>query len=91
MDYTKFGTVLGQHKKPHESVIIPNLATSLQNYLPLSGGEITGNINMGNNKIFALADPTGDKQAANKHYVDSRVQSLANAASTTFLQVSGRN
>ena len=92
MDYTKFGTMLGQHQKPVESFTThSNITSALQNYLPLSGGELTGNLNMANNKIFSLADPTGEKQAANKQYVDSMINSLANAAKTTFLEVDGSN
>ena len=38
---------------------------------------------------FSLADPTGGKQAANKQYVDSKINSSANFATTTFLKVDG--
>ena len=39
--------------------------------LLLSGGTMSGSINMGNNKITNLADPTADSDAANKKYVNN--------------------
>lgn len=38
--------------------------------LLLSGGTMSGSINMGNNKITNLADPMADSDAANKKYVN---------------------
>ena len=40
--------------------------------LPLSGGTLTGSINMGNNKITSLSTPTVNTDAANKSYVDTQ-------------------
>ena len=39
--------------------------------LPLSGGTMTGAINMGSKKITSLATPTANTDAATKGYVDS--------------------
>ena len=39
--------------------------------LPLSGGTMTGAINMGSKKITSLATPTASTDAATKGYVDS--------------------
>ena len=39
--------------------------------LPLSGGTMTGAINMGSQKITSLATPTASTDAATKGYVDS--------------------
>lgn len=41
------------------------------NYLPLSGGTMTGALNMGNNQIHSLANPTSPFDGANKQYVDT--------------------
>lgn len=41
------------------------------NYLSLSGGTMVGTIDMNNNKITNLPEPTSNKDAATKAYVDS--------------------
>ena len=43
--------------------------------LPTTGGEMTGDINMGNNKIIISSDPTDEKHLARKKYVDDGVGS----------------
>lgn len=44
-----------------------------QRYLQLSGGTMTGALNMGNNKITMGATPTGTTDVTNKGYVDGVV------------------
>ena len=39
-------------------------------YLPLSGGTMTGNINMANNTLLNIKNPEADNHAVNKKYVD---------------------
>jgi len=46
--------------------------------LNLSGGTMSGVLNMGSNKITSLAAPTIGTDAANKSYVDSAVPTAAN-------------
>ena len=42
-------------------------------YLSVSGGQLVGTLNMQNNKIIGLADPTRSAGAATKCYVDSKL------------------
>lgn len=54
-------------------------------YLPLSGGTMTGTINMNNKKIQNVPTPTNLTDAANKKYVDDKTKSIilvSNATST---------
>lgn len=46
---------------------------NLQNYLPLTGGTLTGNININSKTIINLKTPTADTEAANKKYVDDQI------------------
>ena len=43
----------------------------VQNYLPLTGGVLTGNLEMSTNQITGLGTPVDPNQAATKGYVDS--------------------
>lgn len=70
----------------------PTIPTKLSNltddvvsgkYLSLTGGTMTGNININNKTITNLKIPTADTEAANKKYVDDQV--AANSGSTTII------
>ena len=58
----------------------------LEEYMALSGGTMSGAINMGSNKITALAAPEKGTDAANKQYVDD---SVANAIAGGQIDLSG--
>ena len=45
-------------------------------YLPLTGGTMTGNININNKTITNLKTPTADTEAANKKYVDDQIAAI---------------
>lgn len=51
-------------------------------YLPLSGGKMTGEINLGGKKLLGVAFPTASTHGANKEYVDVRTKTVADAQST---------
>ena len=53
--------------------------------LNLSGGTLSGNIAMGDNKITGLAAPTADGDAARKKYVDD-IAGSGTAAATSASQ-----
>jgi hypothetical protein len=45
---------------------------AIGNYLPLSGGNIVGTINMNNNALINISTPLTSNDAVNKSYVDSQ-------------------
>ena len=50
----------------------------LAKYLPLSGGKMTGSVDMGNNIITNVSTPTNDTDSANKKYVDDKATQAIN-------------
>ena len=62
---------------------------AISNYLPLSGGTMSGVIAMGTNKITGVANPTSAQDAATKGYVDGlsgatdNFQEVTNNGNTT--------
>lgn len=71
------------------NIIVPTKVSELTDdvvkgkYLSLTGGTMTGNININNKTITNLKTPTADTEAANKKYVDDQV--AANSPSTTII------
>lgn len=60
--------------------------------LPLSGGTMTGPINMNSQKIINLANPTDNNDATNKIFVDTAFQTLeaeVNQQLLAYLQLKG--
>ena len=49
------------------------IVTTASQYLPLKGGTMTGSIDMGNYLITSLGTPQSDTDAANKQYVDTKM------------------
>ncbi len=60
------------------SADIPDISAT---YLKLTGGTMSGAINMGSNKINSVTDPTSTQDAATKNYVDTQLAQLNPAAS----------
>lgn len=54
-------------------------------YLPLAGGTMTGPVEMGNNKITALATPTENTDAANKEYADKQSTKMWSYSNTVVV------
>lgn len=71
------------------NIIVPTKVSELTDdvvkgkYLSLTGGTMTGNININNKTITNLKTPTTDTEAANKKYVDDQI--AANSPSTTIV------
>ena len=71
--------------------IIPQQAVPAleDEYLPISGGTLNGDLAMSGHKVTGLGDCTADAQAANKRYVDGKTEdallkSKANDVTTGF-------
>ena len=64
------------------NIIVPTKVSELTDdvvkgkYLPLTGGTMTGNININNKTITNLKTPTADTEAANKKYVDDQIAAI---------------
>lgn len=54
----------------------PTYTAQEVNALPISGGTMSGDINMGNNKVTIVGNPTDNTDAANKQYVDAVADSI---------------
>lgn len=71
------GVVAGAYTNPNITVDglgrITTASNGVLQFLPLAGGTMTGNINMGNNKITNMDDPLNPQDASTKAYVDSAV------------------
>lgn len=70
------------------NIIVPTKVSELTDdvvkgkYLPLTGGTMTGNININNKTITNLKTPTADTEAANKKYVDDSKLSIVGTSTT---------
>ena len=71
------------------NIIVPTKVSELTDdvvkgkYLSLTGGTMTGNININNKTITNLKTPTANTEAANKKYVDDQI--ATNSSSTTII------
>ena len=71
------------------NIIVPTKVSELTDdvvkgkYLSLTGGTMTGDININSKTITNLKTPTADTEAANKKYVDDQI--AANSSSTTII------
>lgn len=74
----RFNTDLGQLEAyiGGQWVLVPSSAAGL--FLPLAGGTMTGDINMGGHSITNLDDPSNAGDAVNKAYADAIAALLAN-------------
>jgi hypothetical protein len=62
-----------ESKIPTNAATQDYVNTTVANYLPLSGGTLTGDINANNRRIYGLPTPISDTDIVNKQYMDSRL------------------
>lgn len=71
------GVILGQDTNLDKiQQQIDNIDNKFSNYLPLSGGMITGQINMSSKKITNLGTPSSGTDAVNMDYVNNAVTNV---------------
>lgn len=75
--------------KSYVDTQITNISNSINNYLPLSGGTMSGNINLGNHSIINVANPINASDVANKSYIDNTIESLSNELQDIYLPLTG--
>jgi hypothetical protein len=68
-----------------------NALASIAAKLPLAGGTMSGPLNMGSQKITALAAPTAGNDAVNKTYIDTLYGSTAAAAASAIAAASSES
>ena len=61
-----------ESKIPTNAATQDYVNTTVANYLPLSGGTLTGDVNANNRRIYGLPTPISGTDIANKQYVDNR-------------------
>lgn len=74
------------NKKYVDDAIAGGITPPTGDYLPLSGGTMTGNINMNNNRVTSVGAPSAGTDAVNKDYVDDEI---ATAGDGKFLPLAG--
>lgn len=74
------------NKKYVDDAIAGGITPPTGDYLPLSGGTMTGNINMNGNRVTSVGDPSAGTDAVNKDYVD---EEIAKAGDGKFLPLKG--
>lgn len=62
------------------------LQAQITSRLPLSGGTMTGSIDMGSNKITSSATPSTDNDYTNKKYVDVSVENLQDTVESKLME-----
>lgn len=72
------------------SGVTSSIQTQLNGKLSLTGGTMSGIINMGSNKITNVTDPTAAQDAATKNYVDMSVAAL-NPQASVYAATTGSN
>ena len=65
------------YESKHENLKSDVTGKNMSAKLSTTGDTMTGNIDMGSNKISTTADPTNDKDLSRKKYVDDQIKNTA--------------
>lgn len=91
VDGTGTGTVtMVNGKTPSDSGDV-TLAAGDVNALPITGGNMQGDVSMRENRILRLPDPVYLNEAANKEYVDAQVSTLAERVGVQYIYAYDEN
>lgn len=67
---------IGDLENTQGGILLTNANNLAVNKLDISGGTLSGQLNMSNNAILNVPDPSEPKDAANKRYIDTAVNNL---------------
>lgn len=81
------GIILGQ--EPNIDDKLKEINNKFNNYLPLSGGTMNGQINMNNKKITGLSNAVNNTDAVNLQQLNSKISSIPTPNSTTIVSYQG--
>lgn len=78
------GTALNAENLNHIEDALAEHDETLGKRLPLFGGTMTGNINMGGKWVYGLSEPNNPSDAATKNYVDGKRAAYTATLSTSW-------
>lgn len=78
------GTALNAENLNHIEDALAEHDETLGKRLPVAGGTMTGNINMGGMWVYGLSEPTNPSDAATKKYVDGKRVAYTAALGTSW-------
>lgn len=78
-------------KKYVDDAISGGITPPTGDYLPLTGGQMSGNIDMNNNRITSIGAPTANDDAVNKQYVDTKTNNYLPLAGGTMSGILNMN
>ena len=78
-------------KKYVDDAISGGITPPTGDYLPLTGGQMSGNIDMNNNRITSIGAPTANNDAVNKQYVDTKTNNYLPLAGGTMSGILNMN
>ena len=85
---SNIGEIIDERLIPNTIARVADVNALLAGYLPLSGGVMSGDVNMNGNYVSGLHAPIEDDDAVNKQYVDSEIGALDNSIQNLSTHIS---